>query len=152
MLIVADGAPGLTKAVGQCSPASDRQHCARCLDTAGALGNEQRVHRPLDAAVAAWASAIAPFANGFERVLDRLLRRDGRRALGLEPLEHDARPYAPALEPVNHGAGRAGFGVADNSAGLFEIADGALDLQIQRNPTPGTATPPFLGKKGLAKK
>jgi transposase-like protein len=28
MLIVADGAPGLTKAVEQCWPASDRQHCA----------------------------------------------------------------------------------------------------------------------------
>jgi putative transposase len=28
MLIVADGAPGLIKAVEQCSPASDRQHCA----------------------------------------------------------------------------------------------------------------------------
>jgi putative transposase len=28
LLIVADGAPGLTKAVEQCWPASDRQHCA----------------------------------------------------------------------------------------------------------------------------
>ena len=28
MLIVADGAPGLINAVGQCWPASDRQHCA----------------------------------------------------------------------------------------------------------------------------
>ena len=28
MLIVADGAPGLIKAVEQCWPASDRQHCA----------------------------------------------------------------------------------------------------------------------------
>jgi putative transposase len=28
LLIVADGAPGLIKAVGQCWPASDRQHCA----------------------------------------------------------------------------------------------------------------------------
>jgi transposase-like protein len=28
MLIVADGAPGLTKAIEQCWPASDRQHCA----------------------------------------------------------------------------------------------------------------------------
>ena len=27
MLIVADGAPGLIKAVEQCWPASDRQHC-----------------------------------------------------------------------------------------------------------------------------
>jgi transposase-like protein len=27
-LIVADGAPGLIKAVEQCWPASDRQHCA----------------------------------------------------------------------------------------------------------------------------
>jgi putative transposase len=28
MLIVADGAPGLTGAVEQCWPASDRQHCS----------------------------------------------------------------------------------------------------------------------------
>jgi putative transposase len=28
MLIVADGAPGLIKAIEQCWPASDRQHCA----------------------------------------------------------------------------------------------------------------------------
>jgi putative transposase len=28
MLIVADGAPGLIKAVEQCWPASDREHCA----------------------------------------------------------------------------------------------------------------------------
>jgi len=28
MLIVADGAPGLIKAVEQCWPASDRQHCS----------------------------------------------------------------------------------------------------------------------------
>ena len=28
MLIVADGAPGLVKAIEQCWPASDRQHCA----------------------------------------------------------------------------------------------------------------------------
>jgi hypothetical protein len=28
LLIVADGAPGLVKAVEQCWPASDRQHCA----------------------------------------------------------------------------------------------------------------------------
>src|SRR5919198_2212672 len=28
LLVVADGAPGLIKAVGQCWPASDRQHCA----------------------------------------------------------------------------------------------------------------------------
>jgi putative transposase len=28
MLIVADGAPGLIKAVEQCWPAADRQHCA----------------------------------------------------------------------------------------------------------------------------
>jgi hypothetical protein len=28
MLIVADGAPGLIKAIEQCRPASDRQHCA----------------------------------------------------------------------------------------------------------------------------
>jgi len=28
MLIVADGAPGLIKAVEQCWPSSDRQHCA----------------------------------------------------------------------------------------------------------------------------
>ena len=28
MLVVADGAPGLIKAVGQCWPASDRQHCS----------------------------------------------------------------------------------------------------------------------------
>jgi putative transposase len=28
LLVVADGAPGLIKAIGQCWPASDRQHCA----------------------------------------------------------------------------------------------------------------------------
>ncbi len=28
LLVVADGAPGLVKAVEQCFPASDRQHCA----------------------------------------------------------------------------------------------------------------------------
>ena len=28
LLIVADGAPGLIKAIEQCWPASDRQHCA----------------------------------------------------------------------------------------------------------------------------
>jgi len=44
MLIVADGAPGLIKAVEQCWPASDRQHCAvhRVRDLLAKLPESQR--------------------------------------------------------------------------------------------------------------
>ena len=45
MLIVADGAPGLIKAVEQCRPASDRQHCAvhRVRNLLAKLPDRERV-------------------------------------------------------------------------------------------------------------
>jgi putative transposase len=47
MLIVADGAPGLIKAVEQCWPASDRQHCAvhRLRNLLAKLLERERVRR-----------------------------------------------------------------------------------------------------------
>jgi len=48
MLIVADGAPGLIKAVEQCWPASDRQHCAvhRVRNLLAKLPERERERRP----------------------------------------------------------------------------------------------------------
>ena len=44
MLIVADGAPGLIKAIERCWPASDRQHCAlhRVCNLLAKLGDRER--------------------------------------------------------------------------------------------------------------
>jgi transposase-like protein len=47
LLIVADGAPGLIKAVEQCWPASDRQHCAvhRVRNLLAKLPERERVRQ-----------------------------------------------------------------------------------------------------------
>ena len=47
LLIAADGAPGLTGAVEQCWPASDRQHCAvhRLRNLLAKLPERERVHQ-----------------------------------------------------------------------------------------------------------
>ena len=63
MLIVADGAPGLIKAVEQCWPASDRQHCA--------------VHR---VCATCWPSCPSASANASVRPTGRRLTRPSTNA------------------------------------------------------------------------
>src|SRR4051794_10068535 len=83
MLIVADGAPGLIKAIEQCWPASDRQHCAvhRVRNLLAKLPDRER-ERVRQAYWQALDLAINP--------------RDGKRRLQLIIDELDAAGYTAA--------------------------------------------------------
>ena len=88
MLIVADGAPGLIKAVEQCWPASDRQHCAvhRVRNLLAKLPERER-----ERVRAAYWQALDE-ATG---------ERDGKQRLGALVEELDQAGYTAAAKCLN---------------------------------------------------
>src|SRR5947208_5327173 len=88
MLIVADGAPGLIKAIEQCWPASDRQHCAvhRVRNLLAKLPERER-----ERVRAAYWQALDE-ATG---------ERDGKQRLGALVEELDQAGYTAAAKCLN---------------------------------------------------
>jgi putative transposase len=85
LLIVADGAPGLIKAVEQCWPASDRQHCA--------------VHRVRNLLAKLPESERERVRQAYWRALDDATdERDGRERLGALVDELEAAGYTAAAK------------------------------------------------------
>src|SRR3954464_357371 len=83
MLIVADGAPGLTRAIEQCWPASDRQHCAvhRVRNVLAKLPDRERER----------------VRQAYWRALDDAINdRDGKQRLQALVDELDAAGYTAA--------------------------------------------------------
>jgi putative transposase len=85
LLIVADGAPGLIKAVEQCWPASDRQHCAvhRVRNLLAKLPEREREH------------VRAAYWRALDDATDE---RDGRKRLTALVDELDAAGYTAAAK------------------------------------------------------
>jgi putative transposase len=88
MLIVADGAPGLIKAVDQCWPASDRQHCAvhRVRNLLAKLPERER-----ERVRAAYWQALDEAIN----------ERDGRQRLSALVEELDKAGFTAAAKCLN---------------------------------------------------
>ena len=85
LLVVADGAPGLTKAVEQCWPASDRQHCS--------------VHRAAQPARQAARTGARTRPRAYWRALDDATdERDGKQRLGALVDELDGAGYTAAAK------------------------------------------------------
>ena len=83
LLIVADGAPGLIKAVEQCWPASDRQHCA--------------VHRVRNLLAKLPERERERVRRAYWRALDEATgERDGKQRLGALVDEFDVAGYTAA--------------------------------------------------------
>src|SRR5437773_11537344 len=84
LLIVADGAPGLIKAIEQCWPSSDRQHCA--------------VHRVRNLLATLPESQRERVRRAYWQALDEAINeRDGKQRLGTLIEELDQAGYtAPA--------------------------------------------------------
>jgi transposase-like protein len=95
MLIVADGAPGLIKAVDQCWPASDRQHCCvhRVRNLLAKLPERER-----ERVRAAYWQALDEATND----------RDGKQRLGALVAELEQAGYTAAAKPEST-ALRVGF-------------------------------------------
>src|SRR6059036_1699484 len=88
MLIVADGAPGLIKAIEQCWPASDRQHCA--------------VHRVRNLLAKLPESERERVRAAYWRALDEATgERDGKQRLGALVEELDQAGYTAAAKCLN---------------------------------------------------
>ena len=122
MLIVADGAPGLIKAIEQCWPASDRQRC--CVHRAGAKPVAQPrvvVAQPaLRVGPALVASTTQP---GVELVLHRALDDQPRPELG------ELRQRLPRVLADPHGE---------------QLVDLLLDLRRRRYGTSHGVGPPSI--------
>ena len=86
MLVVADGAPGLIKAVEQCWPASDRQHCA-----------VHRAAQPAGEAPQARARPRSAVPTG-RRWMKRPARSDGRERLQALVDDLDKAGYTAAAK------------------------------------------------------
>jgi transposase-like protein len=85
MLIVADGAPGLVKAVEQCWPASDRQHCA--------------VHRARNLVVKLPERERERVRSAYWEALDEATdERDAKQRLGALVAELDGAGYTAAAK------------------------------------------------------
>jgi transposase-like protein len=85
LLVVADGAPGLIKAVEQCWPASDRQHCA--------------VHRVRNLLAKLPERERERVRRAYWQALDDATdERDGRQRLGALVDELDAAGYTAAAK------------------------------------------------------
>jgi len=88
MLIVADGAPGLVKAVEQCWPASDRQHCA--------------VHRVRNLLAKLPESERERVRGAYWQALDEAINeQDGRQRLKALVEELDKAGYTAAAKCLN---------------------------------------------------
>src|SRR2546421_12231455 len=88
LLIVADGAPWLIKAVEQCWPASDRQHCA--------------VHRVRNLLAKLPESERERVRAAYWQALDEATgERDGKQRLGALLEELDQAGYTPAAKGLN---------------------------------------------------
>ena len=88
MLIVADGAPGLVKAVEQCWPASDRQHCA--------------VHRVRNLLAKLPESERERVRGAYWQALDEAIdEQDGRQRLKALVEELDKAGYTAAAKCLN---------------------------------------------------
>ena len=89
MLIVADGAPGLIKAIEQCWPASDRQHCAvhRVRNLLAKLPERER-----ERVRKAYWQALDDATN----------ERDGKQRLQalVDELDRAATPPRPSVSPT----------------------------------------------------
>jgi hypothetical protein len=116
LLVVADGAPGLIKAVEQCWPASDRQHCAvhRVRNLLDKLTERERERvrqaywQALDDATDEESRGrTSPRAGRGQRALERPEVRDldpqpARARLGHEQ-DAPVRPGPPVLDGVGDG-------------------------------------------------
>jgi len=88
MLIVADGAPGLVKAVEQCWPSSDRQHCA--------------VHRVRNLLAKLPESERERVRGAYWQALDEAINeQDGRQRLKALVEELDKAGYTAAAKCLN---------------------------------------------------
>ena len=88
MLIVADGAPGLIKAIEQCWPASDRQHCA--------------VHRVRNLLAKLPESERERVRGAYWQALDEAIdEQDGRQRLKALVEELDKAGYTAAAKCLN---------------------------------------------------
>src|SRR5438105_5008476 len=88
LLIVADGAPGLIKAIEQCWPASDRQHCA--------------VHRVRNLLAKLPESERERVRAAYWQALDEATgERDGKQRLGALLEELDQAGYTAAAKCLN---------------------------------------------------
>ena len=88
MLIVADGAPGLVKAVEQCWPSSDRQHCA--------------VHRVRNLLAKLPESERERVRGAYWQALDEAIdEQDGRQRLKALVEELDKAGYTAAAKCLN---------------------------------------------------
>ena len=89
LLIIADGAPGLIKAIEQCWPASDRQHCAvhRLRNVLAKLPERERERVRL----AYW-----------QALDDATGERDGKQRVGalVDELDRPATPLPPNASPT----------------------------------------------------
>ena len=119
MLIVADGAPGLIKAIEQCWPASDRQHCAvhRIRNLLAKLPERERerVRRaywqastrpPTSATATTPAGAGRRARSGGLHRRREMSRRRSRRARRAPALPDPASPVVAQHEPARAITGR----------------------------------------------